>query len=150
MDGVPTPNGLPDPELAWTKPSAQVLTQLRNMVYYNGQIELLSRYPTYTTAVSGKTMSALTVMRDMQSRPWTAAIGSDALPPPNADLKRFYEQGVLEFLTSKRDLTRANWTAWVQENRQAGWTGLGSCRYRQGQGIRLPQVTLAVAVMPLS
>ena len=114
-NGVPTPNGLPDPEQAWTKPAAQTLTQLRNMVYYNGQIELLSRYPTYTTATSGKTMSALKVLRDMQERPWTAAIGSDALPPPNADLKRFYEQGVLEFLTGKRDLTRANWTTWVQE-----------------------------------
>lgn len=114
-NGVPTPNGLPDPELAWTKPGAQILTQLRNMVYFNGQIELLSRFPTYTTATSRKTMSALAVLRDMQSRPWTAAIGSDALPPPNADLKRFYGQGVLEFLTGKRELTRANWTAWVQE-----------------------------------
>ena len=114
-NGVPTANGLADPEKAWTKPEYQTLTQLRNMVYYNGQIELASRYPTYTTAVSGKTMSALTVLRDMQTRDWTAAIGSDALPPPNADLKRFYEQGVLEFLTGKRTLTRENWTAWVTE-----------------------------------
>jgi putative aldouronate transport system substrate-binding protein len=60
-------------------------------------------------------MSALAVLRDMQSRPWTANIGGDALPAPNADLKRFYEQGVVEFLTGKRELTRANWTAWVGE-----------------------------------
>lgn len=133
-NGVPTPNGLPDPEQAWTKPAAQVLTQLRNMVYYNGQIELLSRYPTYTTAVSGKTMSALTIMRDMQKRPWTAAIGSDALPPPSADLKRFYEQGVLEFLTGKRDLTKANWTAWVQEFDTLGgkdWESAGIAKAKE-------------------
>ena len=60
-------------------------------------------------------MSALDVLRDMQSRPWTAAVGSDALPPAGADLKRFYEQGVLEFLTGKRNLTRADWNAWVAD-----------------------------------
>ncbi|GAB1483235.1 hypothetical protein MASR2M78_20510 [Treponema sp.] len=120
-NGVPTPNGLADPNKAWTKPEIQTITQLRNMVYYNGEIELLSRYPTYKTATSGKTMSALTVLRDMQKRAWTAAIGSDALPPPNADLKRFYEQGVLEFLTGKRDLTKTNWTAWVADfDKQGG------------------------------
>ncbi len=114
-NGVPTPTGLADPNLAWTKPEIQTITQLRNMVYYNGEIELLSRYPTYKAPTSGKTMSALTVMRDMQKRAWTVAIGSDALVPPNADLKRFYEQGVLEFLTGKRELTKTVWTDWVGE-----------------------------------
>lgn len=120
-NGVPTPKGLADESKAWTKPEIQTITQLRNMVYYNGEIELLSRYPTYKTATSGKTMSALTVMRDMQKRAWTAGIGSDALLPPNADLKRFYEQGVVEFLTGKRSLTKTEWTAWVGEfDKQGG------------------------------
>jgi putative aldouronate transport system substrate-binding protein len=114
-NGVPVVAGLPDESKAFSKPEMQPNTQLRNMVYYNGEIELLARYPTYKTAVSGKTMSALTVLRDMQARPWTPNIGADSLPAPNADLKRFYEQGVVEFLTGKRTLTQQNWTAWVAE-----------------------------------
>ncbi|MDL2229261.1 extracellular solute-binding protein [Treponema sp. OttesenSCG-928-L16] len=114
-NGVPTLAGLPDESKGYSKPEMQPFTQLRNMVYYNGEIELLARYPTYKTATSGKTMSALTVLRDMQGRAWTPNIGSDTLPPPNADLKRFYEQGVVEFLTGRRSLTRDNWTAWVAE-----------------------------------
>jgi putative aldouronate transport system substrate-binding protein len=42
-------------------------------------------------------------------------VGADALPAPNADLKRFYEQGVTEFLTGSRSLTQQNWNAWVAE-----------------------------------
>ena len=75
------------------------------------------------TEVSKKTMSALTVLFDMQSRAWTPNIGGDTLPPPATDLKRFYEQGVAEFLTGKRALTKANWDARVAEVRQARWQG---------------------------
>jgi putative aldouronate transport system substrate-binding protein len=114
-NGVPTIEGLPDAKLGFTQPEIQPLTQLRNMVFYNGEVELVARYPTYKTPTSGKTMSALTVLWDMQSRPWTPNIGGDALPSPNADLKRFYEQGVAEFLTGRRALTQDNWTAWVAE-----------------------------------
>jgi len=119
-NGVPTVQGIPDPTKGFTQPEMQVYTQLRNMVYYNSEIELLARYPTYKAPVSGRTMSALTVLRDMQERPWTPNIGGDALPAPNADLKRFYEQGVVEFLTGKRVLTRENWNAWLQEFDQVG------------------------------
>jgi putative aldouronate transport system substrate-binding protein len=121
-NGVPVAEGLPDESKAFSKPEMQPITQLRNMVYYNGEIELLARYPTYKTAVSGKTMSALTVLRDMQARPWTASIGADSLPAPNADLKRFYEQGVVEFLTGKRVLSREDWSAWVSDFDRLGGT----------------------------
>jgi putative aldouronate transport system substrate-binding protein len=114
-DGAPTVNGIPDESKGYSKPEMQPLTQLRNMVYYNGQVELVSRYPTYKAATSGRTMSALTVLFDMQKRPWTPSIGSDTLPSPNADLKRFYEQGVMEFALGQRQLTQANWTAWVAQ-----------------------------------
>lgn len=114
-NGVPTVKGIPDEAKGFSKPEMQPFTQLRNMVFYNGDVELISRYPTYKTATSGKTMSALTVLRDFQKRPWTAAVGSDTLPNPNADLKRFYEQGVAEFVTGARPLTKERWTAWVGE-----------------------------------
>jgi putative aldouronate transport system substrate-binding protein len=119
-NGVPVATGLPDESKAFSKPEMQPITQLRNMVYYNGEIELLARYPTYTTAVSGKTMSALVVMREMQSTPWTPNIGADALPTPSTDLQRFYRQGVAEFLTGQRVLNQQNWTAWVAGFDQQG------------------------------
>jgi putative aldouronate transport system substrate-binding protein len=104
-NGIPVADGV-DKDLAFSGPKGQTVTQLRNMVFYNGDIELGSRYPTYQTATSGKTMSALTVMRDMQSRKWTPAIGSDMLPIPNADLKRFYEQGSLSSSPASASLPR--------------------------------------------
>mgnify|MGYP003314895743 FL=1 len=93
----------------------QPLTQLRNMVYYNSDMELVSRYPTYITAVSKKEMSSLKELRTMQSKPWTPCIGVALLPLPDADLQRFYQQGVVEFLTGRRQLTKANWDAWLKE-----------------------------------
>jgi len=116
-DGAPTANGIPDSSKAWDKPPNVSLTQLRNMVFFNGEKELLSRYPTYKAPKSGKEMSALKVLFDMQSRPWTPNIGGDNLTQPNADLQRFFEQGVVEFVTSTagRQLTRANWNTWLSQ-----------------------------------
>ena len=114
-NGVPVTAGIPDPSRGFTQPEMQPLTQLRNMVFYNSEVELLARYPTYLAPTSGKPMSSLTVLRDMQSRPWTPNIGGDALPAPNADLKRFYEQGVIEFVKGTRRLSHVNWNVWVAE-----------------------------------
>jgi putative aldouronate transport system substrate-binding protein len=114
-EGVPTGEGVPNPDLAFSKAEMQPLTQLRSMVFFNGAAELRSRYPTYTTAKSGKKMSSYDVLADMQSRKWTPVVGSDALPVPGADLKRFNEQGIMEFLTGTRQLTPENWKAWVAE-----------------------------------
>jgi len=113
-DGIPVYDGLPDPALGTNKPDMVNLTQLRNMVFYNSGMELISRYPTYKTA-SGRSMSSYTVLRDMQSRPWTQNIGADALPSPGADLQRFYEQGVIEFLNGTRQFNRESWNAWLTE-----------------------------------
>jgi putative aldouronate transport system substrate-binding protein len=67
-------------------------------------------------------MSALVTLREMQAKPWTTSVGADALPTPSADVKRFLEQGVVEFLTGKRQLTKANWDAWVVEFDRMGGT----------------------------
>lgn len=114
-NGVPTVTGLPDESKGYSKPESQPLTQLRNMVYYNGDIELMSRYPTYKTATSGKEMSALKVLREMQSKSWLPSIGAGKMPKPDADLDRFYQQGLQEFLSGKRQLTKEAWNAWVKE-----------------------------------
>jgi len=113
-DGVPTDKNLKDPSKGFSKSENQPLTQLRNMVYYNSNVELAARYPTYKTA-SGKTMSALTALREMQKCNWTYCQGQDKMTKPTTDVERFYNQGVLEFLTGKRDLTKANWNAFIKE-----------------------------------
>lgn len=112
---VPVAEGIPDPAKAYTKAAQQPLTQLRSMVFWNSDIELTSRYPTYTTEFSHKKMSALTTLREMQEKPWVNAIGSDTLPLPDAKLKQFYEQGVLDFITGKQKLSKENWAAWLEE-----------------------------------
>ena len=112
-NGIPVAGDLGDD--AFTGSKGQVVTQLRNMVFYNSDVELASRYPTYTTAVSGKTMSALTTLREMQAMKWTNATGSGSMPTPNADVLRYYEQSLAEFLTGARDLTPENWQAFIDQ-----------------------------------
>jgi len=127
-NGVPGILGLPDPARAFTRPEMQPFTQLRNMVFYNSEVELMARFPTYQAPRSGRTMSALTTLREMQAKPWTANIGGDALPEPNADLKRYYEQGVIEFLTGRRPLNRPAWNAWLADFERLGgkeWEAAG-------------------------
>ena len=122
---------------SFSGPDGQVYTQLRNMVFYNSDIELASRYPTYTTAVSGKTMSALTALREMQSKYWTAAIGSGQMPTPNADVQRFYEQTLAEFLSGQRALTPENWQAFLDGFNSIGgkaWNDEGVA-YAQANGL---------------
>ena len=119
-NGAPTEVGIPDPKVGYKKSKVQPLTQLRNMVYYNGDAELASRYGPYVTAKSKKELSPLKTLRTMQSKPWTACNGVAKLPQPDADVERFLNQGVSEFMTGRRQLTRANWDAWVAEFEKNG------------------------------
>ena len=100
------------------------------MVFYNSDIELQARFPVYRAANSGREMSAYKVLREMQEKPWTMNTGADALPAPNADLKRFYEQGVIEFITGARSLSREAWTVWLAE-----FDKLGGAQWEE-QGIK--------------
>ncbi|AEC01300.1 extracellular solute-binding protein [Parasphaerochaeta coccoides] len=116
-NGIPVDKDMP---LGFSTATGQTVTQLRNMVFFNGDVELYARYPKYVTEVSKKEMSALDVLRDMESRKWTPNNGGDTLPAPNADLKRFYEQGLAEFLTGRRVLNQQNWNAWIAEFDRVG------------------------------
>jgi len=81
---------------------------------YGSDYELVSRYPVWTRK-NGKQQSALWALREMQEKTWTNAAGSEALPVPSTDLKTFYEQGIAEFLSGKKELTEANWKAFVEQ-----------------------------------
>lgn len=131
---IPVAEGIPDPAKSFAKSAQQPLTQLRNMVFYHSDAELVSRYPTYTTEVSRKTMSALTVLREMQQKAWVNATGSDTLPSANTELKTFYEQGVLDFVTGKNALTKESWSQWLSEFDRLGgakWEQDGISKARQ-------------------
>ncbi len=117
-DGVPTAGDLGENAFSGTK--GQVYTQLRNLVFYNSDVELISRYQPYYTAVSGKYMSALDVLREMQSKKWTDAIGSNSMPTPNADVRRFYEQSLSEFIIGAKELTPANWQSFLDQFDKVG------------------------------
>ncbi len=117
-NGIPVAGDLGDN--AFTGSKGQVYTQLRNMVFYNSDVELTSRYPTYTCAVSGKEMSALKALREMQGMKWTNAIGSSTLPTPSADVQRFYDQSLAEFLSGAKELTPENWAAFIDQFNKIG------------------------------
>ena len=114
VDGIPTSTeALGDNGFTGSK--GQVYTQLRNMVFYNSDTELASRYPTYITEVSGKEMSALKVLREMQSKKWVANLGSGTMPTANADVQRFYDQSLAEFLSGSRPLNETTWAKFIAD-----------------------------------
>ena len=136
-NGIPVAGDLGDN--AFTGSKGQVVTQLRNMVFYNGDVELASRYPTYVTEVSGKTMSALTTLREMQAKKWTSAVGSGTMPTPNADVQRYYDQSLAEFLTGAKELTPANWQAFLDQFNKIGgeaWNQAGIAKMTEDGLIR--------------
>ncbi len=112
-NGTPVAGDLGDNAFSGTK--GQLYTQLRNLVFYNSDVELISRYQPYVTDISKKPMSALKVLREMQSKKWTDAFGSYSMPTPNADVKRYYEQTLSEFITGTRTLTPENWQAFLDQ-----------------------------------
>ena len=101
-------------------PIGQTYIQLRNMAFnYSSDMEFAARYPEYKTR-NGRTQSALMALKDMQSRKWTDTMGMESMPVPSTDLKTFYEQGIAEFLTGKRELTKENWDAFVKQFNDMG------------------------------
>jgi len=119
-NGVPTVNGLSDPSKGFTKSEIQPLLQLKGLAFYWGEAELLSRYPSYVTAVSKKPMSALVTLREMQAQPWIKQAGVDLLPLPNGDLKRYYEQSLAEFASQNKELTKENWAHFIEQFKKLG------------------------------
>lgn len=119
-DGIPV--SMPG-DLGFEGPIGQTYIQLRSMAFnYSSDAELKSRYPIYITDVSKKQMSALWVLREMQSKKWTNCMGADSMPVPSTDLKTFYEQGLAEFFTGKRALTPENWKVFIAEFDKIGGT----------------------------
>jgi len=124
VDGIPQSVA---GDIGFEGPVGQTYIQLRSMAFnYASNTELQSRYPTYKAKTSGKTMSALAVLKDMQTRKWTNAMGSDSMPVPSTDLKTFYQKGLAEFFTGKKELTKDNWNAFI-----AGFDKIGGAEWEK-------------------
>ncbi len=116
-------NGNPSTEglgaASYTGQEGQVYTQLRNLVYTNSAEETRVRFPDYTAA-SGKTISPVGYLVEMEKRPWVNAVGSGMMPTPNADVSRYYEQSLAEFLSGTRDLTSDAWEVFLSGFERVG------------------------------
>ncbi len=104
-----------DPAKAWTSKEAQPLTQLRNMVYINSDIELKARYITHTTK-NGRQMDPLSYWQFFSQQPWTDATGASIINPPSnaADFTRFYSENIVKFVLGQQPLDDAGWAAYLK------------------------------------
>lgn len=119
--GYITTEGI-DPEKAYSAKSQQPLTQLRNMVFMNSDVELHARYVVYKTA-NGRTMDPLSFLAAFSQQPWTEATGWAIINPPSnaADFTRFYSEGLVKFVLGQQPLNEQTWTEFIN-----GLDGLGA------------------------
>jgi putative aldouronate transport system substrate-binding protein len=110
------------PEKAYTHKSQQNITQLRNMVYVNNDIELKVRYPIYKSA-NGKTMDPMATWQFFKNSPYTEATGASLVVPPSNvnDFKRFYDENLVKFALGQQPLDDKNWAEFT-----AGMDKLGA------------------------
>ncbi|MEN6363461.1 MAG: extracellular solute-binding protein [Rectinema sp.] len=109
-------------ELAYTHKSQQPLTQLRNMVYINNDIELKVRYPSYKSA-NGKTIDPLATWNFFKNSPYTESTGAGMIDPPSNvnDFKRFYDENLVKFALGQQPLNDQTWADFI-----AGMDKLGA------------------------
>ncbi len=98
----------------------QIQTQLRNLVFFNDSSEFAIRFPDYVTKNSKKVISPTSVLKAMEDSPRTVVVGSNSMPTPNADVYRFYEQSLAEFLTGVRKLTPEDWDKFLSDFDKVG------------------------------
>ncbi len=116
--GVPTVGDLGENSFVGIK--GQVMTQLRNIVYFNTSQELAGRFPDYYAKNSGKLISPIKYCIAAEEGPWKNTIGSGIMPTPNADVMRFYEQGLAEFIAGSKKLTPENWEKFISDFNKMG------------------------------
>ena len=113
-NGHVTTAGILDSAKAYTEKAVLPYLQLRNFVFYNSDEELLARYPTWYTERS-REMSALTTLRQMQQTPWTNVDYTGQMPSPSKELKKAYDDGLMDFVVGKRNLTQSTWNQWIAD-----------------------------------
>lgn len=102
------------PEKAWSAKEQQPLTQLRNLVYVNNEIELKARYLDHKTS-NGRTISPLSFYEEFGKQPYTEATGATIINPPanGADFTRFYSENLVNFVLGQQTLDDASWKQYL-------------------------------------
>ena len=97
-DGTINVNGIPK-EKQYSSPAGQIITQLRNLIFYNSEVELAARYPYYQTK-NGRTQGPLMFLNEYKKYPYYDAPGAAIIDPPAnaADFVRYYNEGVIKFV----------------------------------------------------
>ncbi len=110
--GVPTP---------FTSAPAQPYIQIRNLSLNNSPSELSARYPSYKTQ-NGHTISPLQTLQQFSSMPWADGTKEGAIQPAanQADINRYIQEGLVQFVTGQKPLTTSSWNTYIQ-----GLDGLG-------------------------
>lgn len=110
-DGVVTTEGLPDPKQAWTDPSTQSLTQMRNqLIFTNEPKEVQARYPS-SKSKNGRTISQLAFYQFFSTQPWQDSKPAQIIlnPSNRADLQRFYNENFQAFALGSKPLNDQTW-----------------------------------------
>lgn len=115
-DGVVTTAGLADPKQAWTDPSTQSLTQMRNqLIYVNDPKEVLARYPSHVSK-NGRTISMMSFYQAFETQPWIDSVpGQIILAPSNrADFQRYYNENFQAFALGTKPLNDQTWSDYLK------------------------------------
>ncbi len=103
-DGVPSD----DPSIAKeNKYSSAPVTQMRNLVFYNSDIEIRARYPYYTTA-NGRTQGPIQFWEAFKKTAYTPCWGAGLIDPAKnaADLTRYYNENIVKFAMGQQALSQ--------------------------------------------
>jgi putative aldouronate transport system substrate-binding protein len=103
VEGIPA-------DQQYTAKAAQPLTQLRNLVFINSDVELAVRYVSFKTA-SGRTQDPLSYWNAFRSYPYTDSTGAAIINPPSnaADFTRFYSENIMKFVLGQQPLNETTW-----------------------------------------
>ncbi len=109
-----TTEGIPADQ-QWTAKAQQPLTQLRNLVFINTDVELKARYVPFTTK-SGRLQDPLSYWNAFRSFPYTDSTGASIINPPAnaADFSRYYSENIVKFVLGQQPLTEKSWTDFVK------------------------------------
>jgi putative aldouronate transport system substrate-binding protein len=112
-DGTISTEGIPA-DLQWTSKAQQPLTQLRNLVFINSDVELKARYVPFTTK-SGRVQDPLSYWNAFRSFPYTDSTGASIINPPAnaADFNRFYSENIMKFVLGQQPLNEQTWADFV-------------------------------------
>jgi putative aldouronate transport system substrate-binding protein len=105
----------------FTAAAAQPFIQIRNLSLNNSPSELTARYPSYQTK-SGRTVVPLQILQTFGNMPWVDGTREGAIQPAanQADINRYIQEGLVQFVTGQKPLTTSSWSTYIQ-----GLDGLG-------------------------